>query len=464
MKKAGASVWTLHGALWAAAVCPIDDALAAPRYQPSEDSKLCLECHEDEDAELTLRDGSIMRVGVDVRVLARSVHIDVQCVECHAEMDPGGHDERSFANRRQFKVRAARVCEGCHKSAGMHQRMLAVLDKLVCTDCHGAHDVAQAPDDGCLGCHENRLSITFADGSRQAIAVHPEAVAASVHNELECVECHEGYSASQHAATPFADRRDLTRRLNESCQTCHFDKQERARESIHYALAEEGRVDTPVCVDCHGAHEIAAGAREKVQSARRCERCHQEIYSTYLSSVHGKALISDHNVDVPVCADCHEAHNIADPRTRSFVNNTPELCGNCHANERLMAQYGLSTYVVTSYLSDFHGITRAYYSKEGTFDRHIAVCTDCHGVHDIMSTRGASAATFKKRLIKRCQACHPDGSENFPDTWLSHYPPSEKHASLVYLVTVGYRFLIPLMIGGLVLQILLHIWRYAVKR
>ena len=35
---------------------------------------------------------------------------------------------------------------------------------------------------------------------------------------------------------------------------------------------------------------------------------------------------------------------------------------------------------------------------------------------------------------------------------------------MVYAVRIGYLILIPFMIGGLVLQILLHLWRVVVNR
>ncbi len=53
---------------------------------------------------------------------------------------------------------------------------------------------------------------------------------------------------------------------------------------------------------------------------------------------------------------------------------------------------------------------------------------------------------------------------NFPDSWISHYEPSLKRAPLVYVINLIYKIFIPFMMVGLILQILLHIWRYAVNR
>jgi hypothetical protein len=133
-----------------------------------------------------------------------------------------------------------------------------------------------------------------------------------------------------------------------------------------------------------------------------------------------------------------------------------------------MGKYGLSTDVVKTYLSDFHGVTLNFYRKQKEVllkpGRPIAVCTDCHGTHDIASDADTDPLIVKGRLLNRCQKCHPEATENFPDAWLSHYEPTLEKAPIVYLVNLSYRIFLPVMVVGLILQILLHIWRYAVNR
>ena len=71
---------------------------------------------------------------------------------------------------------------------------------------------------------------------------------------------------------------------------------------------------------------------------------------------------------------------------------------------------------------------------------------------------------LKTNLARTCQKCHAGASASFPDSWLSHYEPSFSHAPSVYVVKLAYWFLIPFIIGGLLLQMLLHLWRVAVNR
>jgi hypothetical protein len=123
---------------------------------------------------------------------------------------------------------------------------------------------------------------------------------------------------------------------------------------------------------------------------------------------------------------------------------------------------------VKTYLSDFHGITLGFYKKQREeFNkpaRLIAVCTDCHGTHNIISTRSIAPAVVKANLVKRCQQCHKEAAKNFPEAWLSHYTPTPDHASMIFIINLIYSIFTPIMVTGIILQILLHIWRYAVNR
>ena len=127
---------------------------------------------------------------------------------------------------------------------------------------------------------------------------------------------------------------------------------------------------------------------------------------------------------------------------------------------------GLSTNVLSTYLSDFHGKTASLRRNQGRVPTGpvVARCTDCHGVHDIERPDDPSSPVMKANLVKTCRQCHAEANDNFPAAWLSHYEPSWKKAPLVYGVKLAYAVLIPFMIGGLGLQILLHLWRLMVNR
>lgn len=446
---------------------------------PSGTIEICLGCHGNEDFSMQLKNGEKMSLFVNKEQLKQSVHRFLECSGCHSGFSAQSHPSRILNNKREYAVKGSSLCGTCHTKfrTQLHTKMVETARKRgkECVDCHGAHSVnpvskvASRDSEYCLGCHTNDLHMVFKDGSEHSVRINPDMLKMSIHNKLYCSDCHFGFSMEEHPVRKFKSARDFTLASSESCRRCHFDKYTKTLESIHYAMLSQGNLNAPVCVDCHGAHSISQTGKERTVSARRCERCHNDIYQTYASSIHGSALFQEHNDDVPVCADCHRAHNIVDPRTFDYREKIPQMCGNCHANKELMDKYGLTTAVLNSYLQDFHGVTLKLYKKQKDANdratsKPIAVCVDCHGIHDITPTTGPDSSIVKANLVKRCQKCHPDATENFPDSWISHYKPSIHKAPLVFIINLIYKIFIPFMMVGLILQILLHIWRYAVNR
>ena len=427
----------------------------------------CLGCHGSRGMSATFKSGEKISLYIAVSDLSGSVHRGLSCSNCHLGFSAADHPYVQYKNRRQMTTTFTKACMQCHEfKQGIHRKMLDSLQGVICSDCHGSHAIKNVADvtADCYGCHKYNLTMTFRDGVTQSLMIDPATIQSSVHEKLRCADCHFGFSSKEHPERVFAGRKDFTVAAAETCRRCHFDKYTKTLEGIHFNIMSRGDTRAPVCIDCHGAHGIQTGRQEKVRSARKCEKCHEKIYNIYIKSVHGAALISEHNQDVPVCSDCHRAHDIPDPHKVDFRNDIPQMCGNCHANAALMKKYGLSTQVLDSYLEDFHGVTLTFYKKQERPVRHIAVCIDCHGIHDITKATGPDAAIVKANLLKRCRKCHPGASDNFPDSWISHYQPNFKRAPLVYAVNMVYSIFIPFMIVGLVLQIVLHIWRYAVNR
>jgi predicted CXXCH cytochrome family protein len=183
-----------------------------------------------------------------------------------------------------------------------------------------------------------------------------------------------------------------------------------------------------------------------------CARCHSTIYDQYKESVHGQALTDFQNPDVPTCIDCHGVHNIQNPTTTTFRNTSTEICAKCHTDPARMSKYNISTRVLDTYVSDFHGTTVTLFQKESPGQvTNKPVCFDCHGIHNIARPDDPQKGLkIKQNLLVTCQKCHPDASTNFPDAWLSHYVPSPEKNPLVYYVNLFYRFFIPTVVGGMV--------------
>lgn len=465
--------------------CPaFVDLVSARDVVLSDEAGACLGCHGKQGLVKRFQSGESVNAFVDAEKFKASVHSFLACSGCHSEFSTDSHPSRRFRSKKQYQIRASLECRRCHtdeqiKGNPIHAGLLKGDSKgkaAVCTECHSAHSVKPVTGgkvfagEGqyCMSCHGYNFSMTFRNGESLRLAVDRSHLEGSVHSKLSCSDCHYGFSSEEHPRRTFKSRREYTIALSESCRRCHFDKYTKTLESIHYAMLSKGNLKAPACTDCHGSHSISRGDKERYLTTKRCQGCHPAIYDIYAKSVHGKALFDEHNQDVPVCIDCHKAHDIIHPHTMDYRESIPAMCSNCHADKAIMEKYGLSTDVVKTYLSDFHGITLGFYKKQReTMDkpaRPIAVCTDCHGTHTISSTRGADAALLKANLLKRCQQCHKDAPKNFPDTWLSHYEPTIKTAPLVFIVNLMYKIFIPILVIGLFLQILLHIWRYAVDR
>jgi len=71
---------------------------------------------------------------------------------------------------------------------------------------------------------------------------------------------------------------------------------------------------------------------------------------------------------------------------------------------------------------------------------------------------------MKVRVREACANCHEGAAQDFPEAWLSHYQPSLSHAPLVWLVRLFYRIFIPFVIGGLALQVMLHLLRVTARK
>jgi predicted CXXCH cytochrome family protein len=335
----------------------------------------------------------------------------------------------------------------------------------------------QPTDEACLACHEQGGMTAQIGGDPISITIDPAAFEASVHGteNIACVDCHTNITGFPHPEVTAASPRDFSLELYPTCQNCHTDQYQQTLDSVHQDAIAAGNTNAAVCSDCHNPHtqqritdqgtgQLLAEARVEVPLT--CAQCHSTIYETYQTSVHGQALASG-DANVPTCTDCHGVHSIQSPATNSFRNSIPSLCADCHTDETMMAQYGLHTNVLDTYVADFHGTTVKMF-EENFPDQptNKPVCTDCHGVHDILKVDDPVAGIlFKEKLLVKCQQCHPDATTaSFTDSWLSHYEPSPRAWPLVFFVNLFYSIFIPLVLGGMILFVLTDVYRRFIAR
>ncbi len=355
----------------------------------------------------------------------------------------------------------------------------------------------QPPDHGRSNCHmchsDPDLVGKLGDGELIDLYVDPAVYYPSVHGlaGLECLACHADQRAYPHQNSqiscsdchvgdpsegaarmvalqvdlPYPNRRALTLEANETCRLCHDDKFEEAKDSAHARVLAGGNPDAPVCVDCHGSHDITPPDQPRSRISSTCATCHRAVYTTYRSSVHGEALIGEGNPDVPTCVDCHGVHSVRGPRDPSFRNDSIAICGGCHADEERMSKYDISTQVFQTYLNDFHGRSVDLFRRQSPNRPSTeAVCFDCHGIHNIRRPDDPLSTVYPSNLQHTCQQCHPDANITFPQAWLSHYTPTWQNNPVLYAVTTFYRIMIPLVIGGFLAYIALDGARRLMER
>lgn len=329
-------------------------------------------------------------------------------------------------------------------------------------------------NESCLACHSQPNMLLEVGGAQLLLSVYVTEFDASAHGAagVACVDCHTDMRGYPHPDYPAQSLREMSLALYEAtrpaCQNCHREQATKALEGIHQRALEAGDLNAAVCADCHNPHYAGTFEQmERVAIPNTCARCHSQIFATYRASVHGLALIGTGNPDVPSCIDCHGVHNIEDPTTAFFRNETPQLCSRCHTDEAIMGKYGLSTAVLNTYVADFHGTTVTLFEEIAPDQpTNKPVCTDCHGVHNIRRVDDPQAGiAHKENLLSRCQRCHPDvTTENFTDAWLSHYVPSPEKYPLVYYVNLFYTIFIPAVLGGMTFYVVSDIVRRSIER
>jgi nitrate/TMAO reductase-like tetraheme cytochrome c subunit len=331
-----------------------------------------------------------------------------------------------------------------------------------------ASDPKQSTEEYCLSCHSNPdLSMTLPSGESLSLYVSAELLAGSMHSPLgiECEACHTNITTYPHPELEVKTRRELSRSYYLACQKCHSQNYENTLDSMHAQAAEAGNLDAPICTDCHGAHDVQSPNEPRTLISETCGQCHIEIFSQYKLSIHGKALIEEDNTDVPVCTDCHGVHNIQDPRTQQFRVDSPEMCAHCHSNADLMGKYGLNADVYSIYKLSWHGVdVSVYKAKWPTIWHDSAVCTDCHGIHDILKTTDPASQVNEANLLVTCQKCHPGVSGNWTGAWTGHNEISLERTPFVYYTDVFYKTLIPIVLWSLVIYVGLQILRATVAR
>ena len=162
---------------------------------------------------------------------------------------------------------------------------------------------------------------------------------------------------------------------------------------LRHALAQPGRTPPPAeppaassaagrCGVCHPGERVQFERSSHAQEGVRCVSCHRG---------------NDRSLEQAVA---HGAGFTGRPKRADI----PRLCASCHADHERMRGYDLPVDQYALYQTSGHGRGLA------RGDTRVAVCSDCHGAHDILPPTDPASRVFRVNLPKVCLSCHGDST------------------------------------------------------
>ena len=263
----------------------------------------CLACHKTPDMYRELPSGEQLYLTVDPVVFKASIHgrQGYSCTQCHTDISGYPHPELTVQNAREWTVQVMQACMQCHTqpaeeyASGHHADayLMGNTKSATCIDCHSSHqtkELSRSPRfviaQTCATCHAEVYEV-------YKNSVHGEALLEEGNWEVPtCVDCH-----NDHANAGPSDPGYLLF-SPQICAKCHADEKMMNRYGINTdvfetyvadfhgttvtlfeQVAPDQETNKPVCVDCHGVHDIqkpdqAYSSFFKDNIDATCRRCH----------------------------------------------------------------------------------------------------------------------------------------------------------------------------------------------
>ncbi len=385
--------------------------LASPFPLNAQSNEDCFMCHEDNQLK-GKRNGRTISVYVIEKKFNKSVHGDLECVDCHSDIDPEDLPHPDDVEQVD--------CGICHDDVqelynqGLHGQAFARGDPLapLCKTCHGYHYIIPVKN---INSAVAPLKIPFLcgkchrEGTKVQLQRHIpkdkilENYSQSIHGEgllkkglvvsATCVSCH-----SSHRILPHTDKRSTIARNNiaATCSKCHAEIEAVHRKIIRGELWEKEANVLPACVDCHQPHKIRKAFYEQGMADNDCLRCHGNKNLT--AKTDGRSLFVDYTVIKDskhqniACSQCHSEVNAS--KTRPCVTITKKVdCSACHSE------------IGEQYATSIHG---TLFAKN---DPNAPTCKECHGTHGVLGRENPDSPIFTTNIPNLCAKCHRKGEK-----------------------------------------------------
>jgi hypothetical protein len=184
----------------------------------------------------------------------------------------------------------------------------------------------------------------------------------------------------------------------------------------------------------------ACGGVARAQTANTCLDCHsvldpplQVTAEQFARDIHSQKGLN--------CASCHGGNPTKDDQDAMSKESgfkgkiersqVPALCGSCHSDGAYMRKYNpsLRTDQLSQYKTSVHG---KLFAKG---DTKVAVCTDCHSVHDLRPASDTRSKVHPLNVAQTCARCHADASYmkgySIPTDQFEKYSTSVHHEAMV---------------------------------
>ncbi len=172
------------------------------------------------------------------------------------------------------------------------------------------------------------------------------------------------------------------------------------------------------CLDCHSLLPEPQGVS-------------QEKFSQDIHAQKGLTCASCHGGDATSYDPDQAMSRKAGWKGKIDRKQIPQLCGSCHSNPAYIRQFNPS--LRTDQLDQYH--TSMHGKRLAAGDTKVAVCTDCHSVHDLRPPSDPRSTVNPVNVAKTCSRCHSDAEYmkqyGIPTDQFARYNTSVHHDAMV---------------------------------
>ncbi len=162
---------------------------------------------------------------------------------------------------------------------------------------------------------------------------------------------------------------------------------------------------------------ILLGSHSNSSAQTSCINCHLQLDDELKAPTDHLATDSHVKNDIS-CEGCHggdadlqfeEDMEAAMDVNKGYIgvpkrSDIPKFCAKCHSDAAYMRGFdpNLAIDQYQQYLTSQHGM------KLAAGDTKVAVCTDCHGIHNIQPANMSTSMVFPNNIPGMCGKCHSD--------------------------------------------------------